>query len=54
MTTTITSLTAEQHINDLLRDAQHARRPVEHRPQRPTRFATPRLLARLVHRTATA
>jgi hypothetical protein len=54
MSTTITSLTAQEHINDLLRDAQHARRHVEDRPRRPTRSATPRLLARLVHRTATA
>jgi hypothetical protein len=34
MRITITSLTAQEHINDLLRDAQHARRHAAHRPRR--------------------
>jgi hypothetical protein len=54
MTTTITSLAAHEHINDLLRDAQHAHRHAADRSRRPGRFATPGLLARLAHRTATA
>jgi hypothetical protein len=53
MTTTLTYLAAQQHLNDRRRDAQHARRHGQRRPRRPTRPATPRLLARLVHRTAT-
>lgn len=54
MSATITYLVAQQNINDLLREAQHPRRHVEVRSRRPIKFAIPRPLARLVHRTATA
>jgi hypothetical protein len=53
MSTSLTYLAAQQHINDLLHEADR-RRQVEDRPRRPVRLAAPRLLARLVHRTTTA
>jgi hypothetical protein len=54
MSTTITRLAAQEHINDLLREAHDARRRAEVRRPRRIRFAAPRLLTPGARRTATA
>lgn len=56
MTSTITHLTAQEHVNDLLRDAERARRHVDVPRPRPRRITfKPRCLhVRRTPRTATA
>ncbi|MDQ2895110.1 MAG: hypothetical protein M3Y09_05610 [Actinomycetota bacterium] len=54
MSATITYLAAREHINDLLRDAEHSRHVAETRRRPRIRLALPRLTARRTPRTATA
>ena len=44
----LTYLAAREHINDLLREAEHSRRAAEVRPSRRSTLATPRRFARRV------
>jgi len=51
--TSLTYLAAQEHINDLLREAKHSRRAAEVRRSRRSTLATPRRFARRVVRPAT-
>jgi polyhydroxyalkanoate synthesis regulator phasin len=51
MNPTIANLVAQEHVNDLIRQAQSRRRYVEARPRRRIRFILPRLLARTARRS---
>jgi hypothetical protein len=46
MNPTIASLLVQEHVNDLIREAQHRRRYVEVRRRRRTSLIPPRLSAR--------
>jgi hypothetical protein len=48
--TSITHLVAQEHINDLLREAEHSRRAAEVRPSRRSTLSAPRRFARRVVR----
>ena len=52
--TTFTDLVAQEHVNDLMRDAERRRRVAAARCPRRIRFSIPRVFARLAARTATA
>jgi hypothetical protein len=52
--TSITHLAAQEHLNDLLREAEHGRRVAEVRPSRRFTLWSPRRFARRVVRPATA
>ena len=52
--TTLTSLAAREHVNDLLRDADRRRRITEVAAPRRTRLSIRRRFARRVARPATA
>ena len=46
--TSLTYLAAQEHVADLLREAEHSRRAAEVRPSRRSTLATPRRFARRV------
>jgi hypothetical protein len=52
--TALTDIVAQEHINDLMRDAERGRRAAEARPRRHLRFSIPRVIARRIPRAATA
>jgi hypothetical protein len=54
MNPTIANLVAQQHINDLIQDAQRRRRYIKARRPRRIKLARPRLLARRARRIAAA
>jgi hypothetical protein len=51
---TLTYLIAQEHINDLMRDAERRRRVAEVRPLGRLRLSFPRVFARRAARTAVA
>ena len=51
--TTLAYVAAQEHINDLMRDAERRRRVAQARAPRRIRLSIPRLFARRVARTAT-
>ena len=52
--TALTYIVAQEHINDLMRDAERSRRGAEARSPRRVRLSIPRVFTRRVPRTATA
>ena len=52
--TTLTYLAAQEHINDLMRDAERRRRVVEARAPRRVRLSIPRVFARRAAGSAVA
>jgi len=52
--TALTYIAVQEHINDLMRDAERRRRATEARPPRRVRLSIPRLSTRSAARTATA
>ena len=52
--TTLTYIAAQEHINDLLRNAERHHRAAEARSPRRVRLSVPRVFARRVPRAATA
>ncbi len=53
MTGPIIQLAAQEHINDLIREAQRGRPVTEVRARRRVRLSLPRLIARWKHRAVT-
>lgn len=51
--TAITHLVAQEHIKELMRDAERSRRGAEAASSRRVRFSIPRVFTRRVPRTAT-
>ena len=52
--TALTYLVAQEHINDLMRDAERRRRVADVRSPGRVRLSIPRVFARRIGRTATA